>query len=104
MSLAVSAGQIGPMYNIVLSGIALYLIYTILQKESRRNFVRPWKFLAFAISVFIIESFFTLLVFFGITLIPRWMNAVFELFMVIAFIYMLLIQIEHVKKRFLKKA
>ena len=101
MSLLLSVGQVAPIYNIVLAGIALYLMWGLF---SKKFFSKPWKFLFFAVAVFLVESAVTASFFYGFTLVPRWYNAVFELAMVIAFIYMLLIQLEHVKKkRFLKR-
>jgi len=101
MSLLLSVGQVAPLYNVVLAGIALYLIYGLFKKKF---FSKPWKFLFFAVAVFLVESIVTASFFYGKEILPRWYNAVFELAMVIAFIYMLLIQLEHVKKkRFLNR-
>ena len=60
-------------------------------------FVRPWKFLFFAILIYVIEEFFTVAEGLNLILLPVWLFPLFEMIIVILFIYMLLIQREHIK-------
>lgn len=103
-SFAFCISRIAPIYNLVFSLIVFYLLFRLvtLKKKSKKVFIKPWYFLFAALSVFVLEEIITLMKFFNVisdAIIPRWFNAVFELIMVILFIYMLFMQINHVAKK-----
>lgn len=98
-------GKIAPIYNLAFSVIAFGLLIALIsiKMKNAKVFIKPWYYLLSALSVFILEELITALKFFNIiseTAIPRWFNAVFELIMVVLFIYMLFIQINHVTEKY----
>jgi len=98
-------GKIAPLYNIALVFITFYLLYRLVSLRSRNKdvFFEPWYYLFAAISFFLLESIITALKFFNVisdALIPRWFNAVFELFIIVLVIYMLFVQLNHVKDNY----
>lgn len=95
-------GKIAPLYNIALVFITFYMLYRLvsIKKINKEVFIEPWYYLFAAISFFLLESIITAIKFFNVisdSLVPRWFNAVFELFMIILVIYMLFVQLNHVK-------
>ena len=100
--------KIAPIYNVAFSIIVFYLLLKLIsmKRHNKNVFIKPWYLLFAAISVFVLEEIFTILKFFGFVteaVLPRWFNAVFELIMVVLFIYMLFMQINHISEEFPKK-
>ena len=105
---SMAAAMIGPLYNITLIFLLFFLLYKLIsvKKVKKHVFIKPWYYLFFAISIFLLESLLTATKAFGIitdAVIPRWFNAVFELGMVILFNYMLFTQVNHVAGKYRKK-
>jgi len=90
-------GFVAPYYNMVLVLIVIALFAALFKKENRGIFIKPWKFLFFAILVYVIEELLTITNGVGITNTPRILNSLFEMVIITSFIYMLLIQREYVK-------
>lgn len=104
----ISLSKIAAIYNVVFSLIVFYLLLKLIliRKKHKGVFIKPWYFLFAAVSIFVIEEVLTILKFFNIfsdAIVPRWINAVFELVMVTLFIYMLFVQINHVSEKYNKK-
>ncbi len=103
-----SLSKIAAIYNVAFSLIVFYLLLQLILmgKKHKKVFIKPWYFLFAAVSVFVVEEFLTILKFFNVlsdVIVPRWINAVFELIMVTLFIYMLFVQINHVSEKYNKK-
>jgi len=103
-----SLSKISALYNVVFSLIVFFLLLklVLIKKKSKKVFIKPWYLIFAAISVFVLEEFITILKFFHIlsdAIVPRWINAVFELIMLVLFIYMLFLQINHVTEKYNKK-
>jgi hypothetical protein len=97
--------SIAPVYNIALSLIVFYLLtkLILLRRKNKNVFIKPWKYLFAAVSIFVLEEAITIFKVFGYisdAIIPRWFNAVFELIIVALFVYMLIEQINHVGKNY----
>lgn len=93
--------KIAPLYNIALVFVVFYLLLKLvtIKKPNKDVYLKPWYFLFGAVGVFLLESLVTALKFFGILTeaqFPRWFNAVFELIIIVLFIYMLFLQINYV--------
>ncbi|HLC64531.1 MAG TPA: hypothetical protein VJI46_00235 [Candidatus Nanoarchaeia archaeon] len=89
-------GIAAPYYSLVLVVILLALfIYLFRVPNKGKVYDTPWKFLFFAIIIFVIEEAMTVLSFQGIIDFPRVLFAFFELAMIGSFTYMCLLQKEH---------
>jgi len=99
MSLALSAAQIAPLYNLGFVIIAIFLFVKLFTTPIRdkRVYLMPWKLLFFALLVFVLEELLTVLRGMGIINIPVHINGFFELIIICTFIYTLLLQKEHLK-------
>jgi heme A synthase len=101
VELGVALGMIAPYYNLALVIVLLLLFRALFRTEQKTKvFLFPWKLLFFAVMIFIIEEALTILRSTGIIDIPVHINAFFELVIISAFIYSLLLQKEYVRKRF----
>jgi len=99
MSLGLSIGEVAPLYNLGLVIIALILFVTLFttKVKDKRVYLMPWKLLFFGVLIFVVEEVMTVLRMMEIVNIPRHINGFFELIIICTFIYMLLLQREHVK-------
>jgi len=99
MSLGLAVAQVAPLYNLGLVIIAVYLFIKLFSTPIRdkRVYLMPWKILFFALLVFIIEEVLTVLRGADVINIPKHINGFFELIIICTFIYMLLLQKEHIK-------
>ena len=100
MSLGLAVAQAAPLYNLGLVIIALGLFFKLFttRVRDRRVYLMPWKILFFAVLVFVLEEIITIMRALEIINIPKHINGFFELIIVCTFIYMLLLQKEHMKK------
>jgi len=100
MSLAQCIGQAASYYNIglIIIAVILFIKLFLTPVKDRRVYLMPWKLIFFAVVVYIIEEVLTILRVLDIVNIPRHINGFFELIMICTFIYMLLLQKEHMKK------
>ena len=94
-----SLGLVAPYYNLALVIIVIILFIRLFKTHDKKTYIEPWKFLFFAISVFVLEELLTVLKDSGIVSIPRITNSVFEMVIITSFIYMLLLQKEYLKKK-----
>lgn len=99
MSLGLAVAQAAPLYNLGLVIIAVFLFIKLFTTpvRDRRVYLMPWKLLFFAVLVFILEEVLTVLRALDVINIPRHINGFFELIIICTFIYMLLLQKEHMK-------
>jgi len=99
MSLGLAVAQVAPLYNLGLVIIAIYLFVKLFSTPIRdkRVYLMPWKILFFALLVFILEEVLTVLRGADIINIPKHINGFFELIIICTFLYMLLLQKEHIK-------
>lgn len=101
MNLGLQVAAVAPLYNLGLVLIAIYLFIKLFTTPVRdkRVYQMPWKILFFAVVVFIIEEVITILRYIDFINIPKHINGFFELIIICTFIYMILLQKEHLKKR-----
>lgn len=101
MTLAESVAAAAPIYNLGLVVIAIYLFVKLFTTPLRdkRVYILPWKLLFFAVVVFVIEEVLTILRYIDVVNIPQHINGFFELIIICTFIYTLLLQKEHMKKK-----
>ncbi len=104
MSLAASVTQAAPLYNLglVIIAVALFIKLFSTPIRDRRVYLTPWKIIFVAVLIFIVEEVITVLRMADIIHIPIHIYGFFELAIVCTFIYMLLLQKEHLKKQKLK--
>jgi len=89
-----SLGIAAPYYNLALVALVLFLFWKFLRMRTKL-YKLPWKLLFAAVLVFVLEEIITIL---GI--LPesaRFILGIFELGIIILFIYMLLLQKEYIK-------
>jgi len=100
--LTVALGLVAPYYNLgfVIIAIVLFIILFKTPIKNKKIFVTPWKYLFLAVCVFILEEILTVLRTLGILDIPVHINGFFELIIISLFIYMLLLQKEHIQKQY----
>ena len=96
--IGICLGAIAPYYNLVLVIIVALLFFKLFKTPTKKIFIKPWKFLCLAIFIYIMEEFFTVMEGLNRILLPLWLFPLFEMVMIILFIYMLLIQKEHISK------
>lgn len=101
MSLGLSLAEAAPLYNLglVIIAVALFIKLFSTPIRDRRVYLTPWKIIFFAVLVFIVEEGITVLRMANIITIPIHIYGFFELAIVCTFIYMLLLQKEHMKKK-----
>lgn len=91
-------GIAAPYYSLALVVILVVLFIYLFRIPSKgKVYDEPWKFLFFGLVIFIIEEIMTVLGFQGIIEFPRVLFAFFELAMIGSFIYMCLLQKEHLE-------
>jgi len=97
MSMGLSVAQAAPLYNLGLVIIAVLLFIKLFttKVKDKKVYLMPWKILFIALCVFIIEEILTVLRATGMVNIPQHINGFFELIIICTFIYMLLMQKEH---------
>lgn len=101
VGLGVAAGMVAPYYNLALVIAVIWLFITLFKTERKAKvFLFPWKLIFFAVLVFVAEEVLTILRAAGVIDIPIHINAFFELVIIAIFIYALLLQKEHIKKRY----
>ena len=84
-----------PWYNLAFTVIAVYLFYVLFtaKKVNKKVDMRPWKLLAVAMGIFVVETILTILrVSFQLWFIPGWINGFFEIGIISIFIYTILLQ------------
>jgi len=94
----VALGMVAPFYNLALVAVVVLLFVVLFKTPSRRTFMMPWYLLFACVCLYIIEEVLTVARAAGLTGIPRQINAFFELGIIIIFVYLVLLQREHIKK------
>ena len=100
MTLAQCAGIVAPYYNLGLVIIVVILFFKLFKTHTPENFTKPWYLLFGALCLFILETVLTILKHASLIDYPAWINPVLELAMLALFIYMVLIQKDHVKENY----
>lgn len=92
----------GPYYNLALILIVLYLFGKLFSTKikNKKVYLEPWYYVFAAVIVFVIEEIITVLRAAGIVEITLYINGFFELLIISLFIYTLLLQREHIKKKY----
>lgn len=101
-NLGASLEIVAPYYNIVLVIIVLILFAKFFSLKNKNVYMKPWKLLFFVIMVYIIEEFINILQNIYSFEISVLLFPIFEMIMIILFIYMLLLQKEYITKNKLK--
>jgi hypothetical protein len=97
----VALGTIAPYYNLALVVVTVLLFIVLFRTDKKGVFMKPWYLFFVCICIFILEETFTILRATGlVTIVPAYMNAFFELGIIIIFVYIVLIQKEYLKKNF----
>ncbi|MBI4440330.1 hypothetical protein HY638_05140 [Candidatus Woesearchaeota archaeon] len=99
MNFGYCLGDVAPYYNLILVLVVGFMFLRLFSMQNKGVYLKPWKLLFAALCVYIIEEFLTVFNAIGIANVPRIMNAVLEMIMVILFIYILLLQKEYLERR-----
>ena len=99
MSLDICLEMIAPYYNLALVTVVVILFITLFRiKKKKKTYLLPWKILFMVICIYIVEQVLNVLFNLGWIVFPRVLNAIFEMFIITSFIYVLLSQLEYMKK------
>jgi len=98
MSLETCLGMVAPYYNLVLVAIVVTLFIVLFKKSDKKTYLLPWKIMFMVIGIYIIEQVLNVLFNAGLIVFPRILNAILEMFIITSFIYVLLSQLEYIKK------
>ncbi len=100
MSFLIALGEVAPFYNLFFVIIALFLFIKMFSvPRIKQVYLFPWKLIFFALLIYVVEEVLTILRMQDIINIPIHINGFFEIFMIIAFIYALLVLKDHIKKK-----
>jgi hypothetical protein len=91
-------GLVTPYYNMVLVIIVILLFIKLFRTPNKKIFLLPWKFLFIAILIYVIEQILTIIEITKGIIFPPIIFPIFETIIITLFIYMLLIQKEHISK------
>ena len=104
MNIGDCLGIVAPYYNLVLVIIVYTLFYYLFKAHKGKNlYIKHWKLLLIALIIFTIEQLMVVLQAARVFSYPLFFNGIFEMGIVGCFIYMLLLQKDHIKKNFTKK-
>ena len=94
-------GLIAPVYNLGLVTIVVILFLQLFRTYKRTSigFIKPWVLIFVAVAIYIAEAVFTVVRSMGVFNLPYHVNGYFELAIITLFIYALLLQREHIKRR-----
>lgn len=91
-------GLVAPYFNIGLVIICVILFLELFSIKNSKMFLAPWKFLFYAVLIYIFEEILTILTNLNVLSLPAVIFPMFEMVIIVLFIYMLLIQKEHLSK------
>lgn len=97
-NLSACLGNVAPYYNLVLVVILIILFLTLFRLNDKKFFIKPWKFLFYAILIFVFEEIITVFESLGYFSVPPVIFPLLEMAIIVLFIYMLLIQKEYLYK------
>ena len=95
--LAVCLGKVAPFYSLALVVIVVILFLKLFSMPQKKVYVKPWKLLFAAILVYILEELINILESFYILTPAPIVCPILEMAIIFLFIYMLLLQKEHLK-------
>jgi len=100
LALAICLGRVAPFYNLVLVFIVLILFIKLFSIKNKKVFLKPWKFIFLAVIIYVVEEGLTVLIDVGLvdTKLSVLLFPLMEMVMLVLFIYMLLLQKEHIKQ------
>jgi len=91
-------GFVAPFYNLALVVVVVLMMIKVLRTPSKKVYVEPWKWLFYAILIFILEEILTVFDASGYN-INDLVYPLLETLIISCFIYMLLLQREYVKSK-----
>ena len=95
----VAVGMVAPYYNLAFVAVTILLFIALFRTQKKGIFMMPWYLLFACVMLFVLEELLTIARAVGhLTFIPQHTNAFFELGIIIIFIYLVLLQKEHIKK------
>src|SRR3989338_1307507 len=97
-NLSACLGNVAPYYNLVLVAILIILFLALFRLNGKNFFIKPWKFLFYAILIFVFEEILTVFESLGFFSVPPVIFPLLEMGIIVLFIYMLLIQKEYLHK------
>ena len=89
---------VAPLYNLVLVVLVVMLFIKLLSLKNKGVYIIPWRLLFFALCVYIIEEILAVMDIMNVVDIPDLVFPLLETIMVSAFIYLILLQREYLKK------
>lgn len=96
--LAYCFGKVAPYYNLVLVIVVVVLFVKLFKTPYKKTYLAPWKLLFAAVCVYIVEEIITVLHMSAVVTFPKVTWPLLEMAIITIFIYVLLLQREHVKK------
>lgn len=103
MTLGQCLAQVAPYYNLVLVSVVVIMFIYLFKVANEKTHIRPWKFLFISICIYILVQVTSILRNADVINLPHITNAILETLIITLFIYMLLIQKEHVKNEKIPK-
>ena len=97
-NIGVCLGFIAPYYNLLLVIVVVGMFIRLLTMPKKQVFRRPWEFLFAGICVYIVEEIITVIEMAGYYDFPAFIFPMLETIIITMFIYMLLIQKEHINR------
>lgn len=95
--LAICLGKVAPLYSLALVVVVAILFLKLFSMPRKKVFIKPWRLLFFAIIIYVIEEITYILESSLIIYPPQIVYPIYEMAIITLFIYMLLLQKEHVK-------
>ena len=89
-------GYVAPFYNIALVIIVLIMFVKLFLTPNKKIFTEPWKWLFFAVLIYVLEEIITVLDASGVS-VSLLVYPILETAIITCFIYMLLIQKQYVE-------
>ena len=100
MTLAVCLGTVAPFYNLALVIAVIILFIKLFSDKNKKVFLKPWKFIFVAVIIYVFEE--VLNVFIKLNILDKKFSTLlfplFEMAIIVLFIYMLLLQKAYVKE------
>tara|TARA_Y100000310_G_C20555246_1_gene750171 strand:+ start:600 stop:905 length:306 start_codon:yes stop_codon:yes gene_type:complete len=98
-TLAACVGRIAPFYNLALVAVVIILFLKLFKMEHGKDiYVKPWKLMFLGILIYVVEQVVTVFEQAGALTVSNLIFPIFEFFIIVTFIYMLLLQREHLGK------
>lgn len=95
--LGICLGSVAPYYNLVLVAIVITLFVYLFKTKSKIYF-QPWKFIFYAILIFVFEEILTVINDLQLITLSKLIAPLLEMIMISFFIYALLLQRDYLKK------